>query len=67
MKNTEIYVSSVFGNAQIIVPKGVNVELKGIPVFGSFTEEHPGEVNPYAPTVRVNGSCLFGNISIKKV
>ncbi len=67
MKNTEVYVSSVFGNAQIIVPKGVNVELKGIPVFGSFTEEHPGEVNPYAPTVRVNGSCLFGNISIKKV
>ncbi len=67
MKNTEIYVSSVFGNAQIIVPKGVNVELKGIPVFGSFTEEHPGEANPYAPTVRVNGSCLFGNISIKKV
>lgn len=67
MKNTEVYVSSVFGNAQIIVPKGVNVELKGVPVFGSFTEEHPGEVNPYAPTVRVNGSCLFGNISIKKV
>jgi hypothetical protein len=67
MKNTEVYVSSVFGNAQIIVPKGVNVELKGIPVFGSFTEEHPGEANPYAPTVRVNGSCLFGNISIKKV
>jgi len=67
MKNTEVYVSSVFGNAQIIVPKGVNVELKGVPVFGSFTEEHPGEANPYAPTVRVNGSCLFGNISIKKV
>lgn len=56
---------AVFGGVDIIVPKDVNVDVRGFGIFGGFDgTTHKGD--PNAPTIRVHGFALFGGVDVKR-
>ena len=63
---TELRVVCLFGNTEIIVPPGVEVEIAAMPVFGNV-ESHASEDGahgPQTPRLRVSGVTIFGNIEV---
>lgn len=64
---TVISISAILGNVEIVLPDGVRVESDGTGLLGSF-ESHilPG-AQPMvgtAPTVRLTGQAVLGNVEI---
>lgn len=56
--------TAIFGGIDIIVPRGVNLDVRGMGVFGGFDGgSHRGD--PEGPTIRVRGFALFGGVDIK--
>lgn len=58
-----IDVNVIFGGADVIVPKGMNVVTEGIPVFGGF--ENKAEVSTSGPRLTIKGLVAFGGVTIK--
>ncbi|MFJ6779711.1 DUF1707 domain-containing protein [Streptomyces yangpuensis] len=64
---TEINVTSVLGNVEILVPENVTLRGYGSGVLGNFEVrgESRGETDPQAPVVIVRGFSLLGNIEAR--
>lgn len=59
-----IHATAVFGGIEIKVPQNVNVKIKSNSIFGGITNKitHQSE---NAPTLYINGSAIFGGVTIK--
>jgi len=63
----EVWVCSVMGGVEIIVPPGVHVESDGIAIMGGFGTEEPGlPADPDAPLIRIRGLVMMGAVEIKE-
>jgi hypothetical protein len=63
---TTISVLAMFGGIEVIIPRGVRVETRGVGIFGGFESPHPeGEEDPEAPVVVIEGLAFFGGVSVK--
>ncbi|MGW0753110.1 DUF1707 SHOCT-like domain-containing protein [Streptomyces sp. NPDC002587] len=64
---TEVNVTSVLGNVEILVPENVTLRGYGSGVLGNFEVrgEGRGESDPQAPVVIVRGFALLGNIEAR--
>ncbi len=62
---TEIEFLCLLGGLDIIVPKGINVEVKGLPIMGGIDKKVSDEYYPGQPTLRIHGIVLMGGIDIK--
>ncbi|MEU9028457.1 DUF1707 domain-containing protein [Streptomyces sp. NPDC048383] len=64
---TEINVTSVLGNVEIIVPENVTLRGYGSGVLGNFEVRGQGRgaTDPQAPVVIVRGFSLLGNIEAR--
>lgn len=64
---TEINVTSILGNVEILVPENVTLRGYGSGVLGNFEVrgEGRGETDPQAPVVIVRGFALLGNIEAR--
>ncbi|MGW5851913.1 DUF1707 SHOCT-like domain-containing protein [Streptomyces sp. NPDC055254] len=64
---TEINVTCVLGNVDILVPENVTLRGYGSGVLGNFEVrgESRGETDPQAPVVIVRGFALLGNIEAR--
>lgn len=64
---TEINVTSILGNVEILVPENVTVRGYGSGVLGSFDVRGAGlgETDPQAPVVIVRGFALMGTIEAR--
>ncbi|MFD3550148.1 DUF1707 domain-containing protein [Streptomyces sp. NPDC058655] len=64
---TEINVTCVLGNVEIVVPENVTLRGYGSGVLGNFEVrgEARGETDPQAPVVIVRGFALLGNIEAR--
>ncbi|MFF8266336.1 DUF1707 domain-containing protein [Streptomyces sp. NPDC016562] len=64
---TEINVTSVLGNVEVLVPENVTLRGYGSGVLGNFEVrgEGRGETDPQAPVVIVRGFALLGNIEAR--
>lgn len=60
-KDIEINVLTIFGGADIKLPSNVNVETKGLPIFGGIENKYKGK-GTY--TVRVNYVSVFGGVDL---
>jgi hypothetical protein len=61
-----VAAGAVFGDVDVIVPEGVEVDLSGLAIFGSKrTSGGAATPRPGAPLVRVNALVLFGATSVK--
>ncbi|WP_405489364.1 DUF1707 domain-containing protein [Streptomyces sp. NBC_00096] len=64
---TEINVTCVLGNVEVLVPENVTLRGYGSGVLGNFEVrgEGSGETDPHAPVVIVRGFALLGNIEAR--
>lgn len=60
-----INASAVFGGIDIFVPAGVKVKVNNVPVFGGVSDKSNPHVDPAAPTIYLDSTCMFGGIDIK--
>jgi len=60
-----IHATAIFGGADIYVPANVKVKVSSVPVFGGVSNKSMASIEPSAPTVFVNATCMFGGIDIK--
>jgi len=63
---TEVWIFTVMGGAEIIVPPGLTVESDGVAILGSFehTEDSVLNPDPDAPVLRVRGLAIMGGVEV---
>jgi hypothetical protein len=61
---TEITANAWLGAITIIVPPGLRVEAKGLPLGGSFPQHNLGAPTSRGPTVRVRGNAVIGTVGV---
>lgn len=62
-KDCVIRVNAIFGGIDIIVPDNVNVKANTTSIFGGTSNKTVSRKD--APTVYINGVCMFGGVEIK--
>ncbi|MBE6718296.1 MAG: hypothetical protein E7574_03455 [Ruminococcaceae bacterium] len=62
-KDCVIQVTAIFGGIDIFVPGNVNVKVSSNSIFGGISNKT--SVHKSAPTIYVNGTCMFGGVDIK--
>ena len=54
-----------FGTVKVIVPKGIDVELTGVSLFGAKTDwTDAGRAVPGSPVVKIKGLPIFGSVRV---
>jgi hypothetical protein len=66
-RETAVTVLAAFGNADVYVPEGVNVDVGGITVFGHHRDWGRDADRPDAPTVHVRVLGLAGTVDVWRV
>jgi Domain of unknown function (DUF1707)/Cell wall-active antibiotics response 4TMS YvqF len=64
---TAMTVLVAFGNVDVYVPEGVNVDVGGITIFGHRREWGRDVGRPDAPTVHVRALGCFGTVDVWRV
>jgi hypothetical protein len=54
-----------FGGADVIVPPGMRVLVRGVGIFGGFDRTSNEVDDPSAPTVVIEGIAVFGGVSVR--
>lgn len=64
---TEVWIFTVMGGAEILVPPGLTVESDGIAILGGFDhlEDAAVKEDPGAPVLRLKGLALMGGVEVK--
>ncbi|MFE9452612.1 DUF1707 domain-containing protein [Streptomyces sp. NPDC006739] len=66
-REVEITCIAIMGGMQVVVPPGVEVEVRGIGIMGGFDHSEegvPGE--PGAPRVIINGLAFWGGVGVER-
>ncbi len=63
---TEVWIFTVMGGADIIVPPGLTVECDGVAILGGFEHREDAVLNPDpdAPVLRVRGLSVLGGVDV---
>jgi len=66
---SEIEVACWLSEVNVIVPNNLRVELHGEPFMGEFKlkAKAPSAAAPDAPVIRITGSSMMGNVTVKVV
>jgi hypothetical protein len=62
----DVMLCTILGEARVIVPPGVNVDSEGIAILGEIGSRPGRRVDPDAPTVRIGGVCLLGEVKVEE-
>ena len=63
--DVEISATAVFGGIDIYIPKGVNLKINNIPIFGGVSNKSNNSPEPGAYTIYLNSTTMFGGIDVK--
>ena len=63
---TEVWLFSLMGGAEIIVPPGLTVESDGVAIMGGFAHQEDSYSNPDpdAPILRLRGLAIMGGVDV---
>jgi hypothetical protein len=63
---TEVWIFTAMGGANVIVPPGLTVESDGIALLGGFEHRDNAVVNPdpEAPVLKVRGLTIMGGVEV---
>lgn len=63
---TEVWIFTLMGGAEIIVPPGLTVESDGVAILGGFEHREEASVSedPNAPILRVRGLAVMGGVEV---
>jgi hypothetical protein len=64
---TSILALVLFGNVDVYVPEGIEVDVTGLTVFGHRREWGRDATQPEAPVLRVRVAALFGTVDVWRV
>lgn len=64
-KTAILNITALFGGVDIIVPSHWNVEVQATPILGGVEKRTQYNRDEDAPTLKVNGTAVFGGIEIK--
>ena len=62
---TDVEFLCLMGGLDIIVPEGINVEVKGVPIMGGIDKKVSDEHYPGRPTLRIHGLAIMAGVDIK--
>ena len=62
---TTISIFCLMGGVDIFVPKGVNVEVHGLPIMGGLDNKTEEFYDENAPTIKIKAFVLMGGVDIK--
>jgi hypothetical protein len=54
-----------FGGVDVVAPRGMRVQTRGMGIFGGFDRAENEPDDPYAPTITIEGIAVFGGVSVK--
>jgi hypothetical protein len=54
-----------FGGVDVVAPRGMRVQTRGMGVFGGFDRADNEPDDPDAPTITIEGIAVFGGVSVK--
>lgn len=63
--DVEITATAVFGGIDIYVPRGVQIKVNNVPIFGGVSNKSVYSAEPGAYTIYLNSTTMFGGIDIK--
>jgi Domain of unknown function (DUF1707)/Cell wall-active antibiotics response 4TMS YvqF len=61
---TQIDAGTIFGDVELLVPEGVEVEVRSRTVFGALEQEAGDAAPRHAPRIVLRGGSLFGDVRI---
>jgi DUF1707 SHOCT-like domain len=61
-----IWAYALMGSIEIIAPEDIEVEVAGIPIMANFEHKASGPGLPGAPTLKVAGFALMGDVHVKR-
>jgi Domain of unknown function (DUF1707)/Cell wall-active antibiotics response 4TMS YvqF len=61
---THIHARVLFGNIDLLIPEGVEVELQAVTQVGR-TKVEPGSGTPGAPRIVLTGGTFFGDVKVR--
>lgn len=64
----ELEINAIFGGAEVKIPEGWEVVMKGTAVFGGYSDEtaHPNRVEfPNPKRLVLKGAAIFGGVNVK--
>ncbi len=64
---TAVTVLLAFGNVDVYVPEGVNVDVSGLTIFGHLRERGQDSAAPDAPTIHVRAIGCFATVDVWRV
>lgn len=63
--DTQIDAGTIFGDVELLVPEGVDVEVRSRTVFGALEQEAGDAAPRHAPRIVLRGGSLFGDVRIR--
>ncbi len=67
LPETSVTIPVAFGNVDVYVPEGVNVEVSGVTIFGHRRDWGNDADRPDAPTVHVKALGCFATVDVWRV
>jgi hypothetical protein len=64
-QRAQIAVFAMMGGVEIKVPAGWRVEVRGLPILGGWDDKTTPPLDPDAPVLRVDATCVMGGMEIK--
>jgi hypothetical protein len=66
-EGASVNVTTVFGGADILVPRGWRISVRSTPIFGGVDDktEHAAPLPDDAPALRIDAVTIFGGVAIK--
>ena len=64
---TTLTILLAFGNVDVYVPEGINVDVGGLTVFGRRRDWGRDAARPDAPTVHIRAVGVFGTVDVWRV
>lgn len=64
-RSAVLNITALFGGVDIIVPSHWNVEVQATPILGGVEKHTKYNKDENAPTLKVNGTAIFGGIEVK--
>ncbi len=60
-----ITATAIFGGVDLILPPDVKVKVSSTSIFGGIDHNKNRKTDDNAPTIYINGTCIFGGVEIK--